>query len=194
MLTGKELGVAIREAVDLKKVRLADVARHFHVSPPSVQDWINKGTIHKRRLPELWLYFSDVVGPEHWGLSSFPDARVPGQVFDELTDDERQLLENFRILTDPEQQQFASEIARRAELLRSYLERQMTRLTPRRHTSDVMVAPPAKDGSTDEQTANPSLPPPAERYGLDSLGGESGNHAGTSEDQRGTPREGRRRA
>lgn len=27
-----------------------------------------KGSISKEKLPELWSYFSDVVGPEHWGL------------------------------------------------------------------------------------------------------------------------------
>lgn len=76
MLKGKELGSAIGEAIDLKiksgKAKSkAEIARHFRVQPPSVFDWINKGSIAKDKLPELWRYFSDVVGPEHWGLSSF---------------------------------------------------------------------------------------------------------------------------
>lgn len=50
----------------------AEIARHFGIKPPSIHDWIKKGSISKDKLPELWRYFSDVVGPEHWGISSFP--------------------------------------------------------------------------------------------------------------------------
>src|SRR3989304_5554330 len=70
MLTGKELGKAIAAAILMKGVSNADVARHFRVKPPSVQGWLTTGRISKKRLPELWEYFSDVVGPEHWGLPS----------------------------------------------------------------------------------------------------------------------------
>lgn len=55
-----------------KGVSQVEIARHFEVKPPSVQDWMNKGTIGKEKLPELWDYFSDVVGPEHWGLREYP--------------------------------------------------------------------------------------------------------------------------
>ena len=33
-------------------------------------DWVKKGSVSKDKLPDLWRYFSDVVGPSHWGLSS----------------------------------------------------------------------------------------------------------------------------
>lgn len=69
MLKGEELGKAIEEAIRLKGVRKAEVARHFRVQGPSLQGWIKTGRIDKGKLPELWAYFSDVVGPEHWGLS-----------------------------------------------------------------------------------------------------------------------------
>lgn len=72
MLTGKELGAAIREAIEKKGVTQRQVAQIFGVKPPSVQDWIKKGTVSKDKLPALWHYFSDVVGPEHWGLENFP--------------------------------------------------------------------------------------------------------------------------
>lgn len=73
MLTGKELGDAIAAAIRMKEAKDPDfskagMARHFGVKPPSVQDWVNRGTIDKGRLQELWRFFSDVVGPEHWGL------------------------------------------------------------------------------------------------------------------------------
>lgn len=77
MLSGKDLGRAIGQAID-KKIAIgaarskAEIARHFKIKPPSIHDWINKGSISKEKLPELWNYFSDVVGPEHWGLKDYP--------------------------------------------------------------------------------------------------------------------------
>ncbi|WP_430515485.1 DNA-binding transcriptional repressor RacR [Escherichia coli] len=49
-----------------------EIARHFNVQPPSIHDWMKKGSISKNKLPELWAFFSDVVGPEHWGLNKYP--------------------------------------------------------------------------------------------------------------------------
>ncbi|MDQ0035870.1 transcriptional regulator with XRE-family HTH domain [Variovorax boronicumulans] len=72
MLTGRALGAAIRDAIEKKGVTQREVARVFEVKPPSVQDWMKKGTVSKDKLPALWKYFDDVVGPEHWGLDSFP--------------------------------------------------------------------------------------------------------------------------
>lgn len=74
MLNGKPLGNAIKEAIELKlklgKIRFKkDVSNHFGIKQPSMADWIKKGSIGKDKLPELWRYFSDVVGPEHWGMS-----------------------------------------------------------------------------------------------------------------------------
>lgn len=81
MLSGKELGLAIEQAIN-KKLALgtvrtkAEIARHFEIKPPSIHDWIKKGSISKDKLPELWKYFSDVVGPEHWGLEDFPNQEI----------------------------------------------------------------------------------------------------------------------
>ena len=69
MLTGKALGAAIEEARRLKGVTKKAMALHFKVAQPSIQSWVNRGTIDKAKLQELWAYFSDVVGPSHWGLS-----------------------------------------------------------------------------------------------------------------------------
>lgn len=69
MLTGEELGKAIADAIRRKGVSKAAVAKHFGVKAPSVHDWVKSGRISKDKLPELWAFFSDVVGPEHWGLS-----------------------------------------------------------------------------------------------------------------------------
>lgn len=79
MLSGKVLGRAIEQAINKKlstgsAKSKAEIARHFKIKPPSIHDWINKGSISKDKLPELWNYFSDVVGPEHWGLHGYPDS------------------------------------------------------------------------------------------------------------------------
>lgn len=78
MLNGTDLGAAIKAAIEKKiasgaAASQAAIARHFNVKPPSIHDWIKKGSISKDKLPELWRYFSDVVGPEHWGLKAWPD-------------------------------------------------------------------------------------------------------------------------
>lgn len=75
MLKNKELGLAIEKAIQLKLdsggiKSKKEIADHFGIKAPSIHDWIKKGSISKDKLPELFHYFSDVVGYEHWGLSS----------------------------------------------------------------------------------------------------------------------------
>lgn len=75
MLHGKALGQAIDEAIKLKidsgKIKSrTDVARTFGVSPQAIRGWVQTGSISKDKIPLLWQYFSDVVGPDHWGLST----------------------------------------------------------------------------------------------------------------------------
>lgn len=75
VLKGKELGAAVDRAIQLKidsglvKSKAA-VARDLDVEPNVVYGWIRTGSISKERLPRLWEYFSDVVGPDHWGISA----------------------------------------------------------------------------------------------------------------------------
>ena len=83
MLNSRELGQAIDRAIALKIASgaiksKADVAKHFGIKTPSVYDWIKKGSISKEKLPELWDYFSDVVGYEHWGLVDNPRISLTG--------------------------------------------------------------------------------------------------------------------
>lgn len=79
MLTGKKLGEAIQQAIEKKAISKATLAREFQIKPPSISDWLKRGTIGKDKLPHLWAYFSDVVGPEHWGLEYFPALSPPGE-------------------------------------------------------------------------------------------------------------------
>lgn len=74
MLKGKELGDAIASAIQMKidsgaAKSKAEIARHFMMKPPSLVDWVKKGSVAKDKLPELWRYFSDVAGPTHWGMT-----------------------------------------------------------------------------------------------------------------------------
>ncbi|MBF8729745.1 S24 family peptidase [Pseudomonas guariconensis] len=70
MLTGPELGAAIEAARIAKGVSKKQLADDFQVKPPSVQGWVKNGRIDKSKLMDVIAYFSDVVGPEHWGLRS----------------------------------------------------------------------------------------------------------------------------
>lgn len=47
------------------------------MKPPSIHDWIKKRSIANDKLPKLWRYFSDVVGPDQWGLRACPDMGPP---------------------------------------------------------------------------------------------------------------------
>lgn len=68
MLTGPELGAAIEAARIAKGVSKKKIADDFQVKPPSIQGWVKYGRIDKSKLMDVIAYFSDVVGPEHWGL------------------------------------------------------------------------------------------------------------------------------
>lgn len=68
MLTGPDLGAAIEAARLAKGVSKKKLADEFLVKQPSIQGWVKTGRIDKSKLMDLIAYFSDVVGPEHWGL------------------------------------------------------------------------------------------------------------------------------
>jgi transcriptional regulator with XRE-family HTH domain len=68
MLTGKDLGAAVKAAMKLKGVTQQQVAEEFGIYQPSVSAWVRTGRIDKAHLEHLFTYFADVVGPEHWGL------------------------------------------------------------------------------------------------------------------------------
>lgn len=77
MLTGKELGDALKSAMAEKGVKQADVAAAFGIRQPSVSEWLSTGRIGKKHIPKLIEYFSDAVGPDHWGLPfSFDEFKL----------------------------------------------------------------------------------------------------------------------
>lgn len=110
MLTGQELGAAIERARLKKGITKKKLADDFDVKPPSVQGWTSHGRIGKDKLMALIDYFSDVVGPEHWGLSRKPkgNAQIIGPIsaWDDSTpvdDDEVEipLLKDVRVSGGP---------------------------------------------------------------------------------------------
>lgn len=68
MLTGEKLGAAVKSAMKKKGVTQITVADEFGIKQPSVSEWTRFGRVGKEHLVHLVEYFSDVVGPEHWGL------------------------------------------------------------------------------------------------------------------------------
>lgn len=84
MLTGQELGAAIDEARIIKNLSKKALAEHFRIAPPSVQGWIKTGRIDKSKLIEVIDFFSDVVGPEHWGLSERSAANLFSPNYDSI--------------------------------------------------------------------------------------------------------------
>lgn len=80
MLTGPALGQAINQARIAKKMTKADLAREFSVKTPSVQGWIQSGRIDKAKLFAMMQFFSNVVGPTHWGIETFDgvDPKLAG--------------------------------------------------------------------------------------------------------------------
>lgn len=56
MIKGKDFGKAIGEAIDLKLkngsvASKAEIARHFSMKPPSLSDWVKKGSVAKSFAP-----------------------------------------------------------------------------------------------------------------------------------------------
>ena len=74
MYSGEDLGRALTQALEKKPYRgvIKDLAAAIGVKPPSIYDIKDHGWISKEKLPEMWRFFSDVCGPEHWGLERFP--------------------------------------------------------------------------------------------------------------------------
>lgn len=69
MLTGPELGAALKAAMQLKGgMSQTALANEFGVRQPSVSEWIKFGRISKSHIPKLIEFFSDVAGPDHWGI------------------------------------------------------------------------------------------------------------------------------
>ncbi|MGS1072390.1 hypothetical protein [Burkholderia glumae] len=85
MLTGEQLGAAIEQARIKKGVTKVALAAAMGVKPASVQDWVKHGRIAKERINDLVAFFSDVVGPDHWGLD-FRASSAPRNVIASPTD------------------------------------------------------------------------------------------------------------
>lgn len=99
MLTGKDLGEAIKSALGKATMTQADVAREFKVKPPSVSGWITTGRISKPNFEKLRQLLSDFVGPEHWGLARERADRADeerGTEYKTLSDDEQWLVLAYR--------------------------------------------------------------------------------------------------
>lgn len=130
MLKGKELGKAISIAIERKIARqsiasIAEVARDFKVKPPSVHGWMKTGAISKDKLEKLWGYFSDVAGPEHWGLANWPDGELSAKdgqssgLVPPLSPEEAQAIRNLRRLPKRKRQSVIEYLQEQSEIERN---------------------------------------------------------------------------
>lgn len=69
MLTGRELGYAIMEALEQNGYSQADAARYFGISKPSVNGWIKTGRISKSNFLKLVMWLKNTP-MSHWGIGS----------------------------------------------------------------------------------------------------------------------------
>jgi hypothetical protein len=67
MLKGKELGAAIRSALQDNGKTPADAARHFGLKPPSISGWMSTGRIGKGNFYDLTKWLSKTPA-SHWGI------------------------------------------------------------------------------------------------------------------------------
>lgn len=77
MLSGPDLARALVDAMKRKDVGTNELARHFGIKSPSVAEWRKTGKIGKEKIAGLIDYFSDVVGPDHWGLPHLSNVGSP---------------------------------------------------------------------------------------------------------------------
>ena len=102
MHSGPELGKRLAEAIKLKRdknprLTQSDIAKAFGVGQGSVSEWTKFGRISKKHLTTLVEFFSDVVGPEHWGLPA------PSQTPQTLTNRQRRIIDLAGMLSESAQ-------------------------------------------------------------------------------------------
>lgn len=109
MHTGKDLGNAIRAAMELKNVKQGAVGKAFGVAQSSVSEWLKFGRVHKKHLTKLFDYFSDVVGPEHWGLPATWGQNSSDELLP-LSGDEIDMISAYRLLDAADKAEFYSHL------------------------------------------------------------------------------------
>lgn len=125
MHTGVQLGQALKTAMGLKKATQADVAKEFGITQPSVSEWLKFGRIGKQHITKLVAYFSDVVGPEHWGLPATWTAGVPAHSVAEpgatysVPVQDIEFLSDFHELLPEEQDALRADVAAKAKRMRA---------------------------------------------------------------------------
>lgn len=110
MLSGPELGAALRVAMQRKGVRQKDVAAEFGITQPSVHEWLKFGRIDKKHISHLIEYFADVADASHWGLADdlapsvapadaapWPFPRITQRQWRSLTERQRGAIEDAAV-------------------------------------------------------------------------------------------------
>jgi hypothetical protein len=139
MYTGEKLGAALKEAIQLKAelhkkpVRQVDVGKAFGVKQSSVAEWIKYGRISKEHIPRLVEWFSDVVGPEHWGLPPSWGGESSGASGDgllvEMSPTDWDMLTTFKALQPEDRRELFTLALQRATKYRDQLNQVIDRHT-----------------------------------------------------------------
>lgn len=116
----------IKEAIDGAGLKPSELARAAGVSRGAVTQWTNGLTRSLKAETAAKLEIATgyraswlVTGK---GPKKVSDNAPPGSVFQQLTQDEIDFLDNFRRLTDQDRARYTAEIAARAEELQAYLD------------------------------------------------------------------------
>lgn len=75
MLSGPELGAAIRLALKEVGLSTTTAAARYGIKKSSVSGWFSTGRISTDILIDIMDLCSPKLGPEHWGLKSWPGQR-----------------------------------------------------------------------------------------------------------------------
>jgi hypothetical protein len=115
-------------AAELRKIKgQSQIARLLNESPQTVKNWETRGVSLPGALKaQTTLGVSAAWLLEGTGQMTSDGTSVPsGSIFDAMTQDERDFLENFRTLTDHDREKYLSEISAKAEEMRAYLAKHM---------------------------------------------------------------------
>lgn len=116
-------------AAELKRVKgQSQVARLLNESPQTIKNWETRGVSQPGAIKaQAALGVNATWLLEGRGSMTSDGAGSGESIFDAMTPEERDFLENFRTLTDHDRERYLGEIATKAQEMRNYLAKHMQR-------------------------------------------------------------------
>lgn len=118
------LATNFRTALEESRVSPKTIAEACDITEQAVSNWKRTGKIANKHLATIarltdWSVSRLLTG--HEPATSAPATKVENSVFETLTADELELLNNFRAMMDADQEVLRKEIADRAERIRAHM-------------------------------------------------------------------------